>query len=175
MANAETMMRPVLESPERPGGVIELDAVEDASIRAGIAYWRQIRGHRKFPSRADLVPRDIQHILRNITLLRMLGEGEYEYRIVGDAHVVAHGYSMQGKNLREVEKYSPGYGALLRQLYDPVAQQRAAYALRGWLLRGDKHQQYLHSECAFLPLGPDDQHVDHILNFSVYVPSDLKS
>jgi hypothetical protein len=175
MANAETMMRPAPESPERPSGVIELDAVENPAVRAGVAYWRQISGERKFPSRADVRPRAFQSILRNVALLRVLGGGDYEYRIVGDAHVVAHGFNMQGLKLSEIGKYSPGYDALLRQIYDPVAERRAAFAIRGWLLRGEKHQQYLHTESAFLPLGPDDLHVDHVLNFSVYIPSDHKS
>ena len=175
MANSETMMRPVPESPDRPGGVIELDAVENPAVRAGIAYWRQIRGKRRFPSRADLKPRDIPHILRNISLLRAVGGGDYEYRIVGDAHVVAHGFSMQGMRLSAIGKYAPGYDLLLKQIYDPVIKQRAAFAIKGWLLKGEKHQQYLHTESAFLPLGPDDEHVDHVLNFSIYIPGDLKS
>jgi hypothetical protein len=175
MANGETMMRPVPESPERPGGVIELDGVENPAVRAGVAYWRQISGGRKFPSRADLRPRQFVTILRNVSLLRVLGGGDYEYRIVGDAHVVAHGFSMQGLKLSEIGQYAPGYDALLKQIYDPVAERGFAFAIRGWLLRGEKKQQYLHTESAFLPLGPDDEHVDHVLNFSVYVPSDLKS
>ncbi len=167
-------MRAAPETPERRSSVIALDAVENAAVRGGIEYWRKLCGARPFPNRNDVSPREISGLLRNTVLLRVIEDGDYEFRIVGDAHVIAHGYSMQGKKLSQIDLYSPGYGALLKTLYDPVVQNRVPFALRGWLLKGDKNTQHIYTESVFLPLGPEDGVVDHVLNFSVYVPRDTR-
>ncbi len=176
MADAETMIRALPESPERPGGgAISLDEVENVVIRAGVGYWRSISGARKFPARADMSPRDIASLLRNTVLLRVIdGGADYDYRIVGDAHVIAHGYSMQGRSLSTIDEFSPGYGRVLKWLYDQPVKTRQGFALRGWLLRGETHKQYIHTESVFLPLGPSDDLVDHVLNFSVYIPHEFE-
>jgi len=171
----ETAIRAVPGSHDPTGGIIDLDAVENPIVRAGIAHWRAIRGARKFPARADLTPRGIAGLLRNISLVRVVGDGEYEFRIVGDAHVIAHGFSLQGLRLGQVDRYAPGYGAMLKMAYDPVVQRRVAFALRGFLLKGNKNKQFFYAESAFLPLGPDDQTVDHILNVSAYIPRDSRN
>src|SRR5580692_3405383 len=107
MTGAETMMRVAPQSAERPGGMIDLDQIENAAVRAGVDYWRKIGGARKFPSRNDLSPRDIAGLLRNTVLLRVIDDGvDYDYRIVGDAHVIAHGYSMQGRRLSRIDEFS---------------------------------------------------------------------
>jgi hypothetical protein len=166
---ASQVIRAVPLSAERPGGVISPDEVEAAAVRTGIAYWRRLRGSRLFPSRIDVLPRDIADLLRHTVLMRVVDGGtDYEYRIVGDAHVVAHGFSIQGRCLSTMDEYAPGYGKVLKTLYDPVVRNRAPFALRGWIARGEEQSEYIHSENVFLPLGPDDETVDHVLNFSVY-------
>ncbi len=168
MATAQSI-RVVPYSVEHPGTVIGLKEAECPAVRDGIAHWRRIRGSRRFPARSDLSPRDISGILRHTVLLRVLDRGaDYEYRIVGDAHTVAHGFSMQGKRLSQMDDYAPGYGTILKTIYDPVVLQRAAFGLRGWISRGEGELEFIHSESVFLPLGPDDDTVDHVLNFSVY-------
>lgn len=174
MAAADTMIRAVAGSSDPTNGVIELDAVENPTVRAGVAYWRQIRGERKFPSREQVQPRGIAGLLRNTLILRASEDGDHEFRIVGDAHVIAHGFSIQGKRISQIEKHAPGYGAMLKSIYDPVIAQHTAFGLRGWLLKGEKQQQFLHTEAVFLPLGPHDDTVDHVLNFSAYVARDSK-
>jgi hypothetical protein len=159
--------------PQSASGVIALDAVESPILRQGLDYWNRLKGERRYPSRQDLTPRDLAPLLRNVVLIRVLGEGaDYEYRIVGDAHVISHGFSMQGLKVSDVDKYSPGYGPVLKSLYDRAARRREPYAFRGWMERGEKHKQYIYSESLFMPLGPDDATVDHVLNFSVYTPRD---
>src|SRR5262249_33704364 len=112
----------------------------------------------------------IRGLLRNVVLLRVIDGGQdYEYRIVGDAHVIAHGFSMQGKNLSRMDDHAPGYGSVLKQLYDYPVRRRTPLALRGWLSMGEDGSEFLYSESVFLPIGPDDETVDHVLNFSVYV------
>lgn len=174
MDNA-TQIRAAPESAQRQSRVLSLDEVESPIIRDGVSYWRRLRGERRFPARADMSPADIRALLRHTVLLRVAdGGSDYDYRIVGDAHVTAYGFSMQGKKLSELDGFAPGHGAVLKRLYDRVVRRREPYALRGWLERGGGQVQYIFSESVFMPLGPDDDVVDHVLNFSVYIPHDLR-
>jgi hypothetical protein len=163
-------------SPSVPGnasGVIALDAVESIIVRQGVEYWRKLKGERSYPARQDMTPRDLAPLLRNVALIRLIDDGaDYEYRIVGDAHVISHGFSMQGLRVSDVDRYSPGYGPVLKSLYDRAVRRRDVYAFRGWMERGEQHKQYIYSESVFMPLGPDETTIDHVLNFSVYTPRD---
>lgn len=159
--------------PENASGVIGLDALESPILRQGLEYWTRLRGARRFPARQDIIPRDLAPLLRNVVLIRVIdGGADYEYRIVGDAHVISHGFSMQGLKVSDVDTYSPGYGAVLKSLYDRVLRKREPYAFRGWMERGDEKKKYIYSESLFMPMGADDSVIDHVLNFSVYTPRD---
>lgn len=169
-ANIITVSRTV---PESASGVLPLDRLESPILRQGLDYWLKLRGDRPYPSRAEISPRDLAALLRHVVLLRLLDNGaDYEYRIVGDAHVISHGFSMQGMRVSDVDKFSPGYGPVLKSLYDHAVRRRDVYAFRGWMERGEEHKQYIYSESVFMPLGPDANTIDHVLNFSVYIPRD---
>jgi hypothetical protein len=170
MGNTLHVIRALPYSSERPSGPIALELVESEIVRAGVAYWKRCAAGRKYPDRTELFPQDIRGLLRNVVLLRVIDSGrDYEYRIVGDAHVIAHGFCMQGKNLSQMDDHAPGYGAILKQLYDYPVSRCAPLALRGWLAMGEEGSEFLYSESVFLPLGPNGEMVDHVLNFSVYV------
>ncbi len=159
--------------PESASGVIPLEAIGSPILRQGLDYWNRLRGERRYPSRQDMMPREMAPLLRHIALIRLVEDGEdYEYRIVGDAHVISHGFSMQGLRVSDIDKYSPGYGAVLKSLYDRAVRRRDVYAFRGWMERGESKMKYIYSESVFMPLGPDDATIDHVLNFSVYTPRD---
>jgi hypothetical protein len=161
------------EIPQNASGLIPLDAIDNPVLQQGLSYWKRLKGDRAYPARADLMPRDLAPLLRHICLLRVLEDGsDYEYRIVGDAHVISHGFSMQGLRVSDVDRFSPGYGPVLKTLYDRVLRRRTVYAFRGWMERGEKHKQYIYSESIFMPMGPDDRAIDHVLNFAVYTPRD---
>ena len=157
--------------PEGASGVIPLDAIESPILRQGVDYWNKLRGTRTYPARSEMMPRELAPLLRNLVLIRIL-DNDYEYRIVGDAHVISHGFSMQGLKTSDVDKFSPGYAPVLKALYDRAVRKRDVYAFRGWMERGEKHKQYIYSESVFMPMGPDEATIDHVLNFSVYTPRD---
>ena len=169
-ANVITVSKTV---PESASGVVALDAIESPIVLQGLDYWRRLKGDRSYPARKDMMPREMSPLLRNIVLIRLVDDGkDYEYRIVGDAHVISHGFSMQGLRVSDVDKFSPGYGPVLKSLYDYAVRRRGAYAFRGWTERGEKHKKYIYSESVFMPLGPDEATIDHVLNFAVYDPRD---
>ncbi len=159
--------------PQGASGIIALDAIESPIVRQGVDYWRALKGARSYPARTDIKPRDLAPLLRNVVLIKVIDGGQdYEYRIVGDAHVISHGFSMQGRRVSEVDRFSPGYGAVLKSLYDRAVRKRDVYAFRGWMERGDRDKPYMYSESVFMPMGPDETAIDHVLNFSVYTPRD---
>lgn len=159
--------------PEGASGIIQLEAIESPIVRQGVDYWRDLKGSRSYPARSDIRPRDLAPLLRNVVLLRLIDGGQdYEYRIVGDAHVISHGYSMQGQRVSDIDKFSPGYGTVLKSLYDRAVRRRDVYAFRGWLERSDRDKPYMYSESVFMPMGPDEATIDHVLNISVYTPRD---
>jgi hypothetical protein len=174
MGNVAPIVRALPFSSERPGGPITLDQVEAPVVRAGIGYWKRLCGQRKFPARTEVTPRDILGLLRNTILLRVVDDGaDYEYRIVGDAHVIAHGFSAQGMRLSDLGAIAGGYEKVLKSLYDMPVRTSSPFAVRGWLARGE--DEFIYSETVLLPLGPDETTVDHVLNFSVYVPHPAKA
>ena len=159
--------------PEKLSSQIALGEIDSSILLQGLEYWRGLCGERKFPARTDVTPRGLGGLLRYTTLLRVIDGGkDYDYRIVGDAYVMAHGVSFQGKRWSQTDKLSPGYHAMIKSIYDRVARKAVPIAMRGWIERSGATAEYIYSEYIFLPLGTDGMTVDHILAFAVYVPRD---
>ena len=147
--------------------VIGLDEVESPVVRMGIGYWRRLCNGRPYPTRCEISPRDIRGVLRDTLLIRVLPD-DYEFRIVGDAHVIAYGFSMLNRKLSALNEVVDGHRIALKKAYDRVMQRREAIAYRGWLMPGGRSGPRIYSESVLLPLGPDGESVDHILIFSTY-------
>jgi PAS domain len=63
-------------------------------------YWLARRGGRRFPSRRDIEPTDIPHLLPGILLLDVRYDPlDFEYRLLGDDVVMRFG-SLKGKLVR---------------------------------------------------------------------------
>ena len=168
--NPKTAVLDSGHAPEKLSHRIALSEIDSTILLQGIAYWRGLCRERKFPARADVMPRGLAGLLRYTTLLRVIDGGEdYEYRIVGDAYVMAHGASFQGKRWSETDKITRGYHAMIKSTYDRVVRKGEPVATRGWIERGGRSSELLYSEYLFLPLGEDDKTVDYILVFAVYV------
>jgi hypothetical protein len=167
------------EIPVVPGSAelayssIPLPEVDNAILQQGLVYWRALAGDRSFPTRGDITPRGLVGLLRNTKLLRVIDGGkDYEFRIAGDAFVLAHGVSFQGKYQSEVAALLPSYAAAVKVVYDRVVATAEPLAMRGWIARGVRKAEHIYAEGVYLPLGPDEKTVDHILAFAVYVPRD---
>ena len=57
-------------------------------------------------------------------------------------------------------------GDVIRRICASIARRRDPLVLRGTLSKGLEH---LAQETVFLPLGPDDDQVDHIISIGDYV------
>ena len=155
---------------ERAFGSIPLDDVESDVVRQGVALWRRLCDGRPFPARVDITARGLGGILRNTVLLRVIdGGADYEYRIVGDAFLQAHHFFPQGRNWSEVQAVAPDYAAAVKPAYDETVATLKPHARCGWTVRSERNPEPVYTEAVYLPLGPDEHTVDHILALAAYV------
>src|SRR5262245_57679551 len=89
---------------QRAGQRIAVEDLRAPIVKSVYAYWQTLKGDRQFPSRQQITPRDMAKLLRNIVLLRVIGESEdFEYRVAGDAHTEAHHYSFSNLRISQVD------------------------------------------------------------------------
>jgi hypothetical protein len=133
-------------------------------------HWKKLKGDRRFPARDDINPRDMAAFLRHIVMIRVLDNGaDYEYRIVGDAHVQAQGINFAGHKLSGIEAITPDYDTYTRATYGYVCTTGEPFAMRGWVGRDVPQSAFSYYETLFLPLGRDNT-VDHLLVVTNYSP-----
>ena len=78
------------------------------------------------------------------------------------------GIQSHPRKLSQLDDHVPGYATTLKPLYDRAVRSRVAYALRSGIKKSSDSIPKFFSESAFLPLGPTDDTVDHVLVASVY-------
>jgi len=159
--NSGTFTRPPTER-------IDTSDIQSAQLRKAFDLWTKLKGSRPFPPRSEISPRDLADFLRNIVLVRVLdGGNEFQFRIVGDAIVLAQGQAFQGLTTAEIEVRLPGYGKMVKRAYQRVYTDRKPLLLRGWFEHPSTQRAFFH-ETLGLPLGPDAETVDHILVVAAY-------
>jgi hypothetical protein len=154
---------------------VDTSDIQNAQLRKAFELWTKLKGERPFPARSEISPRDLVDFLRHIVLVRVLdGGNEFQFRIVGDAIVLAQGHTFQGLTTAEIELQLPGYGKMVKRAYQRVYADRKPLLLRGWFEHASTKRAFLH-ETLGLPLGPDPETVDHILVVAVYAFSHDKA
>jgi len=129
------------------------------------ALWADKRGARAFPSKADLVPKAIKHLLRHVGLIRMFGGGNaFEVRIAGDALVQGFGQNIHGRRVTDLAQFGPVLESTLRS----VASGGSPHLLE--FQYASAGQNVVCGQAVFLPLGESDGEVDHILVMGTVVP-----
>src|ERR1700743_714293 len=145
--------------------------VESDAVRAAHTAWERWCGGRAMPHRNDISLRDLGVHAANVSLVHALPhESDYEFRVIGDAHIQAYGVNNQGKRMSEVIANSPRFGKLLKASYDMVRAMRRPYAFRGIMGRDAPHTRFVWVETCYLPLGPSPDEVDYVMNATTYVP-----
>jgi hypothetical protein len=75
--------------------------VTNARVLEFYHYWLARRGNRRFPSRRDIEPTDIPHLLSGIVLLDVHYDPlDFEYRLIG-GEVVKRSGNLKGKRVRQ--------------------------------------------------------------------------
>ncbi len=150
-------------------GEIPLGDIHSTTVLRGLALWHGLKGTRRFPSRPEILPRDLGEMLRHTALVRLSAGGtDFEIRLVGDAIVQAQGISFSGYTSAMVDKLSPGYGAELRRIFSHIHGTGQPVVFRGWYGR-DPGPKPVYHETMFLPLGGGT--VDHVLVVAAYAVS----
>lgn len=155
------------ETGQETGRRIPIEAIENPLLRDCLMLWEKRRLQRMFPARETIRPRDMAAYLRNITFYAVSpGGDDFEYRIMGDAAVLAWGRSFAGMKRQDLNRLQPRMGDVISNVCRSVCKRRQPLVLRGHLWRGDC--DVWRQETIFLPLGPHDQLVTHILSAGSY-------
>jgi hypothetical protein len=157
----------------RPGSssieIVAPEELQSKPVSLAVRYWNALRGTRPFPTREEIVPRDMVPFLRNVVVARVIDGGrDYEYRIAGDAYVQAFGFNFKGMLLSETVERDADYAQATRAVYEYVRNLGQPFALRGWIAPMVQ-SRFSYHETAFFPLGKDGV-VDHLLATTVFTP-----
>lgn len=146
--------------------VVGIDAIQDAQVRQGIAYWNALRGPRVFPSREEVSPRAIAPLLSRAILLKVIGDGEdFEFVIVGDEVERAYRTTLLHRRLSDVARDLPNSAAWWEHVYREICRTGVPWAVR--MHAGvDNETNYSDGEAALLPLGTADGKVEYIMTFA---------
>jgi hypothetical protein len=147
---------------------IPVDQLRDPIFQQSVAYWNSLRNGRRFPARDLLRPQKLAGALRHAVLLKVVDSGaDFEYRIIGDVASTAYCIPRQSRLLSEIAKVAPRAAHRLGQIYSCCLETKAPFGVRWALGRDVELANFASCEAVILPLGPDDDTVDHILVFLI--------
>jgi hypothetical protein len=145
------------------------DAAESSVIRQGVAYWRDLKGSRRFPGRQQVTLRGLRGLAKHASLIRVIDGGiDYEFRFVGDVPVAAVGWNFQGRRYSEPEVAEVMRANYRHHLYAEVVSTGEPRVFKCRMVQHCRLRLPMHSETAYFPLGDDDGVVDHLLGFTVF-------
>lgn len=134
-----------------------------------LAIWRAHRNGREMPARNDLVPRTMGRYLRNISLIRVLQlEQDYEFRIVGDAHVEAYDMRNYGRRVSKLVLEAPEFANSLKTTLDLAVKERTPFAYRVVFDKDNNNPCFSRLETLYAPMANTNGPVDYILNACAY-------
>jgi hypothetical protein len=156
-------------SEPTPPEIHSADTVESADLRFMLDYWRELKGERRWPSRAELSPQRMKRCLRVIHIYDILeGCVDFRARLVGTGVYPRLEQDQTGRLISEHP--DPGvrlrFGLLLRQVC-ATGQPARSVSLR---VTGARLHD-ARTEGLWLPLGTGDR-IENILGVSsvTFVP-----
>jgi hypothetical protein len=167
------MPQNALPSPQREivATPTSVDDAKTAYVKSGVNYWRSLCGARRFPARADLTLRGMAGFLPSCVIVGVIDHGaDYEYRYVGEVQRQAFKTYFKGIRVTAIEAAAPRLGAILRAAYDRARSTGMPFIMRGPIDHDLPGEVFHYHETAFLPLGVDDNNVDHLLIVGVQIP-----
>ncbi|HSN38865.1 MAG TPA: PAS domain-containing protein [Burkholderiales bacterium] len=158
--------------PEKSSVVpIAFSAIESERVRTVYTAWTHWRGARAMPTRNEIIMRDLGNAAANISLVHALPqENDYEFRVIGAAHVQAYNLNLQGKRISDALAVSSRFGKILKSSYDMVCAMRRPYAFRGIVGQDAPRTRFVRFETCYLPFGPSPDKVDYVMNAAFYTP-----
>lgn len=149
------------------GRKIPVSAIVNPILREALALWNDLRKTREFPLKSEVTPREMAPYLRNVTLFAVDADKEdFEYRIMGDAAVVAWGRSFSGMGRADLNAIQPGMGDVIWNVCQSVLRQRKPLVLTGTLTKNQF--DHTNQQTIFLPLGSNEADIGFILSVGAY-------
>ena len=132
-------------------------------------YWDSKRQGDRLPSRTDIDPIDIPHLLSCLALIEVFSDVDpvdFRYRLAGTEIVKAAGREPSGKTFRELYSGDHLEGAI--QTYNDI-RERAAPHISRRIFRNDACRRCLNYDRMILPLASKGQTVDMFILHVVFV------
>ncbi|HLJ18945.1 MAG TPA: PAS domain-containing protein [Stellaceae bacterium] len=148
-------------------------AIADEKTRRFFQYWREKRGDRKYPARADLDPVDFFYVLGDVVMVdaaRAAPGGRwpwaFRYRLVGTKIVQRDGYDLTGKPLDDLPE--PEYRERVRATWLEACETGLpAHRVRDLLL----DRRIRRYEVIVLPLASNGEDIDMLISVQRQLPS----
>jgi hypothetical protein len=144
-----------------PTVFVPVDKVENSELKRLLDYWKEKRGDRAMPSRADVCPQDLRSALKTLQLFDVIDGGEdFHVRVMGGTVSGTFDFNPNGHKLSE---HACSQEGLLRVLQRLVREQ---IPLICRFHRVVSEGLTVHSTALFLPLGENGE-ITQILGQSV--------
>lgn len=146
-----------------------MDEIRSPILNTGVEHWKSLCGTRRFPAREQLRPHCIASALKHLVLAKVLDDGaDFEFRIVGDTSARSFSVPRQGRKLSDIAATEPHQAMRMAALYQCCVHNKAPIYVRGTIGHDATAAKFTHFDAVVLPMGPNDDLVDHILGFGVY-------
>lgn len=146
--------------------ILDLDLkFQRAELAEFLAYWNAKRGGRKFPSRADIQPREIVSLLPWIHMHDVTNSGdEFRIRLLGT--ILSNTFSKGDLRGKPISELPPGVFKRVKQGINWVLEARApirTYAPQAAL----PGQDFQGIESCFAPLSHNGTDIDMVIAVSI--------
>ncbi len=132
--------------------------IANVRLRRLYDYWDAKRGNRPMPARADIDPVELAWGLGDISLIDVLPDGDFQWRVDGSNLVAFFGCDMSGRKL-STYPYR-GYLEQMRENFRmPVERREPVFQTRKFE-DGEHRWNY---DTVFLPLSADGRKVDMVM------------
>jgi hypothetical protein len=159
------MAREGADHPKEPATRIGGDPAitSNARVLDFFRYWEGLKGTRRWPSRDDIDPTAIPHLLAGTVLLKVHRDPlDFEYRIIGD-DIVARFGSLKGKRVREAALVNITTSAYKN--YCIVVETGLPQVLEGIATPAYRDGMPIRVSRVHCPLSTDGQAVDWIFSY----------
>lgn len=154
------------------GPTVPLEALvgEDAprSMHDFVGYWARKRGDAWLPAFSDIDPVDIPWALSRIYIVSVRSDGDFVYRLAGEA--IAERYDRSLKGVRISDLFTGQSATPILQRWQRVAS--GPYAYYSHTQHSSIRGPSVTARRVMMPLGVDGRRADHLVGFTVFDEED---
>lgn len=137
---------------------------EPKTIRDFVGYWASRRRIGIMPRYADIDPIDIPWALSHVYVVEASPDGEFIYRLAGEA--IAERYKRPLKGVRISELFTAESSAEVLDRWRRVVSEPTAYY--SYTQHTSNRGVAVRARRVILPLGDDHHTADHLIGFTVF-------